>query len=64
MQPATRIPTFQPIMWWDYALQLSNCETLEGHQQLSGKSEENKSFQPNQLAPSIYIMKALSTNER
>ena len=31
----------------------------QGHQHLSGKSEENKSFQPNQLAPSIYIMIAL-----
>ena len=31
----------------------------QGHQELSGKSEENKSFQPNQLAPSIYIMIAL-----
>ena len=31
----------------------------QGHQHLSGKSEENKSFQPNRLAPSIYIMIAL-----
>ena len=28
----------------------------QGHQELSGKSDENKSFKSNQLAPSIYIM--------
>ena len=28
----------------------------QGHQDLSGKSDENKSFKSNQLAPSIYIM--------
>ena len=28
----------------------------QGHHQLSGKSDENKSFWPNQSAPSIYIM--------
>ena len=28
----------------------------QGHHQLSGKSNENKSFEPNQIAPSIYIM--------
>ena len=28
----------------------------QGHQVLSGKSDENKSFKSNQLAPSIYIM--------
>ena len=26
------------------------------HHELSGKNDENKSFQPNQIAPSIYIM--------
>ena len=29
---------------------------LQGHHQLSGKSDENKSFWPNQSVPSIYIM--------
>ena len=29
---------------------------LQGHQELSGKSDENKSFKSNQLPPSIYIM--------
>ena len=29
---------------------------LQGHHQLSGKSDENKQFQPNQIAPSIYII--------
>ena len=28
----------------------------QGHQELSGKSDGNKSFKPNQIAPSIYIM--------
>ena len=28
----------------------------QGHHELSGKSNENKSFKPNQKAPSIYIM--------
>ena len=28
----------------------------QGHHELSGKSDENKSFKPNQIAPSIYIM--------
>ena len=28
----------------------------QGHHQLSGKVDENKSFYPNQSAPSIYIM--------
>ena len=32
---------------------------LQGHHQLSGKSDENKSFNPNQSAPSIYIMTEL-----
>ena len=32
------------------------CSYIWGHQQLSRKSEENKSFKSNQLAPSIYIM--------
>ena len=36
-----------------------NILIKQGHQELSGKSEENKSFQPNRLAPSIYIMIAL-----
>ena len=31
-------------------------EWTQGHQELSGKSDENKSFKSNQLAPSIYIM--------
>ena len=29
---------------------------VQGHHELSGKSDENKSFKPNQIAPSIYIM--------
>ena len=29
---------------------------LQGHHQLSGKSNENKLFEPNQIAPSIYNM--------
>ena len=33
-----------------------NFEWHQGHQELSGKSDENKSFKSNQLAPSIYIM--------
>ena len=28
----------------------------QGHHELSGKNNENKSFKPNQIAPSIYIM--------
>ena len=31
-------------------------QSYQGHQELSGKSDENKSFKSNQLAPSIYIM--------
>ena len=31
-------------------------QIMQGHQELSGKSDENKSFKSNQLAPSIYIM--------
>ena len=34
----------------------------QGHHELSRKSDENKSFWPNQSAPSIYIM--IETNER
>ena len=34
----------------------SGARELQGHQQLSGKSEKNKSFKSNHLAPSIYIM--------
>ena len=30
--------------------------TMQGHHELSGKGDENKSFKPNQIAPSIYIM--------
>ena len=30
--------------------------SLQGHHELSGKSDENKSFKPNQIVPSIYIM--------
>ena len=34
-------------------------EHAQGHHQLSRKSDENKSFEPNQIAPSIYIMREL-----
>ena len=30
--------------------------SLQGHHELSGKSDENNPLKPNQSAPSIYIM--------
>ena len=36
--------------------QLTRVDFGQGHHQLSGKSDENKSFWPNQSVPSIYIM--------
>ena len=36
---------------WD-----KTVEHLKGHHQLSGKSDENKPFKPNQIAPSVYMM--------
>ena len=35
---------------------LHSADMMQGHQQFSGKSDENKSFQPNQIVPSIHIM--------
>ena len=41
-----------PIIKWKFKMSILN----QGHHELSGKSDENKSFWPNQSAPSIYIM--------
>ena len=46
-----KVTAFFGGIWLNFELQW-----LQGHQQLSRKSEENKSFKPNQIAPSIYIM--------
>ena len=35
------------MQWWDQ----NGCDA-----QLTGNDDENKSFKPNQIAPSIYIM--------
>ena len=37
-------------------LSQSVCQVLQGHQELSGESDENNPLKPNQSAPSIYIM--------
>ena len=42
---------FPEFSWFPYKWHIS-----QRHQQLSGKSNENKSFQPNEIAPSIHIM--------
>ena len=54
------------ILWWRMkymyigvqSLQMgcTQSPSLQGHQQLSGKSDENNPLKPNQSAPSIYIM--------
>ena len=45
--PATQWAAVRIHLWLRFS---------QGHQELSGKSDENKSFKSNQLAPSIYIM--------
>ena len=49
-------PTFKLMLCPYVLIQHSAIQCKQGDQQLSGKSEENKSFESNQWAPSIYIM--------
>ena len=51
------------ILIKDYKYDLNDWKNIllenynqQGHHQLSGKSNENKSFEPNQIAPSVYMM--------
>ena len=50
------IPTYQGTSKTSLSYWKKWPVSLEGHHELSGKSNENKSFKPNQIALSIYIM--------
>ena len=54
-----RTMLFMTIICLNVLIHCNVGKSLQGYQELSRKSEENKSFKTNQLAPSIYIMKEL-----
>ena len=54
VESCTPLPPFESSQYMK-----RRCQDPQGHQELSGKSDENKSFKSNQSAPSIYIMKEL-----